>query len=66
MYMLVTEITVLCDQVHLRQHVDMWEFEVQHYSERSHEDCDVLRGIRDVVGIAKVYGSQLGETRVNN
>ena len=61
--MLVTKITVLRDQVHLRQHVDMWEFEVKHYPERSHEHRDVLRGIRNVVRVAKVHGSQLDGTR---
>jgi len=63
--MLVTEITVLRDQVHLRKHVHVWEFEVQHYSERSHEDCNILRGIRNVVGVAKVHGSQLRETHMS-
>ena len=64
--MLVTEITVLCDQVHLRQHVDVWELEVQHYPERGHEYCDVLRSIRNVVGVAKVHSGQLGERCVSD
>jgi len=66
MYTLVTEITVLRDQVHLRQHVDVWEFEVQHYPERSHEYRDVLRSIRNVVGVTKIHSGQLGEAYVNN
>ena len=64
--MLVTEITVLCDQVHLRQHVDVGKFKVQHHPERSHEYRDVLRGIRNVVRVAEVHGSQLGETCMSN
>jgi hypothetical protein len=66
MYMLVTEITVLRDQVHLREYVDVWKFEMQHYPERSHEHRDVLRGIRDVVCVAKVHGGQLRETCVSD
>ena len=31
MDMLVTEITILCDQVHLREHVNVRKFEMQHY-----------------------------------
>ena len=64
--MLVTEITVLRDQVHLREYVDVWEFEVQHHPERSHEYRDVLRGVRNVVCVAKVHGGQLRGTRVND
>lgn len=64
--MLVTEIPILRDQVHLREHVDVREFEVEHYPERSHEHCDVLRGVRDVVRVAKVHGGQLQEAWVTD
>lgn len=53
--MLVTKITVLRDQVHLREHVDVWKFKVQHHPERSHEYRDVLRGICNVVCVAEVH-----------
>jgi len=62
--MLVTEITVLRDQVHLREHVDVGKFKMEHYPERSHEHRDVLRGVRNVVRVAKVHGGQLQETWV--
>lgn len=64
--MLVTEITILRDQVHLREHVNVWKFEVQHHPERSHEYRDVLGGIGDVVCVTKVHGGQLCETCVSS
>jgi len=63
--MLVTEITVLCDQVHLREHINVWKFEVKHYPERSHEYRNVLRGIGDVVRVTNVHCGQLRETCVS-
>lgn len=63
---LVTEIAVLRDQVHLRQDIDVREFKVQHYPERSHKYGDVLGGVRDVVCVAEVHGSQLGGPWVRN